>query len=184
VKPAPLFALACLAALSVQAQEKKQETKQETRIIERMQMPRSEQILYADPTMKNSAEGKMFDTKAFSGGKQISTREFIYEQKVRPKSFLTWLFGGTKVHSASDKKFATKEANPKGRYEIPNANTTLDQPTYQTNESVYADKKYATRDFATRQTEVRGTAQGSIDAQYQKSPMTIEQVRELLNKNR
>ena len=159
--------------------------KQETRVIEGINRGLQERLSNEDRSDANinAMQGKMFDTKSFSGNKQVSTKEFQFEQKVRTKSFLTRMFG-TKTNSEADKKFATSAANTKGRYEIPNASKTIEQKRYDTEEAVDAQKQYATRGFATKEAKVRGTAQGSIDEQYQHGPLTFEQVRELLNKNK
>lgn len=177
--------LVCAATTQARDPKKKEDVKQETKVVDELHRGLQDRIDHPDTrdANVNSAQGKMFDTKAFSGNKVVSTRDFYFDQKVQTKSFLTRLFWGSKTNRDANKMFATAAANTKGKYEIPNATTTIAQNQYATKEAAAAGKKFATSAFSTREAVVRGTAQGSIDEQYQHGPLTFDQVRDLLNKN-
>lgn len=139
---------------------------------------------------KNRASN--LQTKGFYGGKNFGgagtapVKDFYIAKQFSPMNFTTRQFYGAKDHWGGQMKFDTKDANTKGRYAIPNSSRAVPAEKVKTDSARESRKQYASRGFAGTKpaTAVRGTAQGSIDEQYgSKAPMSIDQVRSLLNKN-
>ncbi len=130
-------------------------------------------------------------------------KEFSYTQKTEPKSFRTRDFHGTKSAWMGDFKYSTKEANSRGKYEIPNVGKAADTKTMRVKAAAESDKTMATRELPEANREYRGSlirprsqdrltqqgpaAQGDRTIGWQGGslkPMTIDDIRELLNKNK
>lgn len=149
---------------------------QERKLLERLDKPNME--------LKNS-----FQDKAFGGGKSYGARnahvkEFYVPERYAPKSFQTRSFAA-KSHHAGDLKYATGEASTKGRYSIPNATKKAETKTLAVKDAREAGKTVETREMETSASQMRGKSQALLDAENSgRAPMTIDQVRELLNKNK
>jgi hypothetical protein len=152
---------------------------QEQKLIDRLERP--------DMTLQNPAQ-----TKSFYGGKTFNAtgnpnvKTFYIKEHASIPQYQTRGFWGSKKNSAADQKFATSAANTTGRYAIPNSDKNFATKKAAVKDSPDAGKTYATNSYSNvHETKVRGTAQGSIDREYGgKKPMTIDEVRELLNKNK
>lgn len=139
---------------------------------------------------KNRASN--LQTKGFYGGKNFGgagtapVKDFYIAKQFSPMNFSTRQFYGAKDHWSGQMKFDTKDANTKGRYAIPNSSREVPSEKVKTDNARESKKQFAAREFVDVKATavVRGTAQGSIDEQYRsKGPMTVDQVRSLLNKN-
>jgi hypothetical protein len=150
--------------------------------------PRWNSIVNPDKDPTTSMQKKTYyGGKSFQQTGPAYTKDFYYTEHYSPKSFSTRSYYGATPYSTG--KFATNGANTKGEYEIPNAAKKADTKTAETKESSDSRKLYATRDYTTR--EYRGS-----EAQHLKTslkgepevgslkPMTVDQVRDLLNKNK
>ena len=127
--------------------------------------------------------------KSYYGGKSFQqtgaayTKNFYYTEHYSPKDFSTRSYYGATPYSTG--KFASHAANTKGEYEIPNAARKADTKTAETKESSDSRKDYATRDYNAREFRGRGKSQDILDQQKKdQKPMTVDQVREMLNKNK
>ena len=157
-----------------------------------------------DPT-RSSVGGRTYDT-----GK-ARVKEFYYDQKEHPGSYGTRDFYGSKKDWSGDQKYAARDANTHGKYAIPNATKAADTKTAATKESWDAGKTAATkpvydgqREFlgpesAKLRTPVDPASQGdwrsagresvvnsgtSVEKYSTMKPLSIEDIRELLNKNK
>lgn len=146
-----------------------------------------QRLLEPDQTLefRGWKEGFNPGKSAFSSSK-ARVKEFQFEQKVRPEKYVTRDFRGTKGAWEGDFLFKTEEANTEGRYLIPKKDTEYETSAMKTDKLSDGDKKARTQKFVTGEATLRGKAQGSIDAEYHqnKKPMSIDDVRELLNKSK
>ena len=156
-----------------------------------------------DPS-RSSVGGRTYDTS------RARVKDFYYEQKARPGAYGTRDFYGSKAAAAADKDFATRNASTQGRYAIPNAGKTAGTKTAPIKEAWDAGKTAATRDLHDGDREYRGperaklgqsidpTKMGdwrnggesvvhtgnSVEKFSTLKPLTVEDIRELLNKNK
>jgi hypothetical protein len=165
---ANILALFCLAVPSLHGQE------QEQKLIDRVLRPNME--------LKNNAQ-----QKSFNGGKSFRAdaarvREFYFNQRVRTKSASAGSFQA-KAHWQGDFKFSTTQAHSQGRFLIPNASTRVDTATHEVEPARESEKAARVNDYPTEKFQGRGTRQRALDLENApRDPMTIDQVRELLNK--
>jgi len=142
---------------------------------------------------------KFFGTKGFSGTTKVTqSKEFQFDQKFSPKAFNAATYSGTKGAWLGDMKFSTKSASTSGKYEIPNAGKAADTKALPIKDYVYSDKAVATKIFPGQRPFLkRGPSQDLFDKEkgYPSTskpigftgdlrPMTIDDVRTLLNKNK
>jgi hypothetical protein len=138
-----------------------------------------DRLLKPDTTLQNTAQNKKFEAGKTAANKQAHVETFYLQEKSKPKQF-----SGTRDYSASQFNARTysqtRTANTSSR-------TTLPDTHYATSPvKVAADrdaaKKKDTRDYAGNRPFLdQGKSQKALS---QKHPMTIEEVRELLNKNK
>ena len=157
-----------------------------------------------DPS-RSSVGGRTYDTS------RARVKEFYYDQKAHPGSYGTRDFYGSKKNWSGDMKYAARDANTQGRYAIPNATKAADTKTAVTKEARDAGKTAATRGLRDGQREFLGpestklrtpidpASQGdwrsagresvvnsgtSVEKYSTLKTLTIEDIRELLNKNK
>ena len=142
-----------------------------------------DRLLRPDVTLQNSAQGKQFTAGGALVEKRATTKDFHFRQKQFAKNF------------AGDRTYATKEF---AAQEFPQRDTKANVPS--TGWAANARKTYGTRpawaigaapdgdklvhvtQFRTRPFLGRGKSQKALS--QQDTPLTIDQVRELLNKNK
>lgn len=166
-----VFLLAMLFAPLALAQN------QEPKMIERiMNLDRTK----ANPMGGKQYEGASFSTRKFAGGgeyagiksartKEFATREFlgIRNPWIGKKTHVTTSAPGIRSYAPGDKGFATRGVETR---ESPDA----------ARKDMQSGKAADTRRFLGR-----GKSQKALDAEYpQGSAMTIDEVRDLLNRNR
>lgn len=161
----------CLAATpraGAQVQEKK--------LAERLQNP--DMTLEFVPRVKSFGSGKGYqDPKGGNAG----VKEFYFTQRYSAKGFATKDYRAGNFWMG-DFKFDTKRADVKASRD---AGKTYATKSAEVKEAREGGKTYGTSTFAgTREHIERGKAQGAIDAEQKKGPKTIDDVRELLNKNK
>ena len=138
-----------------------------------------------------SPSGRM-DTKFRT--KDANSDGFYFQQKFKPKGYEARGFE-TKGWWAGDFKFSTKEATPKGKYEMPSATRTADTKAAPVKDARDAGKTAATRDLPDGRRPYLGQ-----EAAKMKTPLdptnlpkitnemhelkTVEDVKALLNKNK
>ena len=170
---------------------------------------RGAEIMVIDPTKtydpsRSAVGGRTYNTGA------ARTKEFYFNQKTNPGTYQTRDFFGAKSAAAGEKTFATRDANTRGRGEIPNVNKAAETKTAPTKEAWDADKTAEAKNLRDGRREFLGAeskkARQSIDPATMANwrdgngsvmntgnsvekfntlkPLTIEDIRELLNKNK
>ncbi|HEY5770511.1 MAG TPA: hypothetical protein VIS71_11760 [Terrimicrobium sp.] len=143
-----------------------------------------------DMSLLNSMNGKKFDPGGSPLGKRAAeSSKFLYDQKLSTEKYRTvrsflglknpWL--GKMVYDSRQVSFGSKSS-------AANAGKTFPVESADARKFYQADKKAARRDEPVKTSAYlgRGSAQGSLDQISDKidKNMTIEQIRELLNKDR
>ena len=166
-----LLATCCatIIATSVHAQ------KQERSLIDRLLRP--------DMALKNASQGKKFVTRAAPGTKTKTVGAFYVEPRAPEKRFTTRQnFPTTYLHPfffSSGRPAASLPKNQSPR----SADTFSTSSTVQVRETTDNDKKEGSRSFAgERLFLAQGKSQKALDRKN--PPLTVDQVRELLNKNK
>lgn len=160
-----LFTFACLALVGASYGQE-----QERKLVDRLLSP--------DTKLANSDQNKKFNGGTEAPTRSASTKTFYVSEKKLTKSFLADRQAPTSTFNA--RSYTTKSATvptspPMKGFETKKARDVS------TNES--STKKYATHDFAgNRQFLGQGKSQKALHAQDR--PLTIDEVRELLNKNK
>lgn len=144
-----------------------------------------DRLLKPDMTLQNDAQNKKFiGDGPVSANKRAHVGTFFVHQKSNSKSF-----SGTRDFSTT--QFYSQTFHGKRTaYEVSSQQTFADSKAAYANQTAsgvrnapQAGKKVASREYAgTRPFLVQGTRQKSLNKQNE--PLTIEQVRELLNKNK
>lgn len=164
-----VIALFFLSVALVRAQE------QEQKLLDRLLKP--------NMSLQNPEQSKQFTAGGEVMTKKSPTRWFFFHKRTEEKQF-----AGVKEYHA--KAFATKQsrfANQQADTSTRNKLTKIDEPyathTYDTRAARDAGKAASTREYAdVRPFLAKGKSQKSLSAQDH--PMTIDEVRELLNKNK
>jgi endonuclease/exonuclease/phosphatase (EEP) superfamily protein YafD len=158
----------CLAG-SALAQE------QESKLVDRLLKP--------NMTLSNSAQNKSFVGTRETTAKAVTTREFVDVRQNETKNFggqrafFAWLFGSTRdfPHRTAAATLATRSDVPQKTFAARESPAIRELPD--------AEKSAATSDYAgNRPFLARGKSQKSLDAQHHQ--MSIDEVRELLNRNK
>ena len=133
-------------------------------------------------------------SKTFSS-KNASVKEFYYPKRFSAKEFLTGNFKGSHNFWMGDFKYDTKTVDTRGRV-IQNVGVPYATKAMPVQTSQEASKGYTVRTFATRANLTRGKSQdkfdkegpaalaGKVGLQGNMQTMTIDQVRDLLNKSK
>ena len=174
-----------------------------------MASKRGAEILVVDPhktydPSRSSVGGRTYDT-----GK-ARVKEFYYDQKTKPGTFTTRDFYGSKSAAIAEKNYATGAANTPGKYTIPNVDKVADDKTAPVREAWDAGKTAATRDLHDGRREYLGpeskklrqsidpvtmadwrnggesmvNSGTSMEKYSHLKQLSIEDIRELLNKNK
>ena len=167
--PVWIFLLAGLSCLCAQDQERK--------LMDRLLKP--------DMTIQNDAQNKKFIADGSSPiNKRATVGTFYVHQKPRSKNF-----SGTRSFSTTQFDSRTYHSGH-GAYEISSQQTVTNSRSAYTNESVrgvrdapQSGKKVASRAYAGNRAFLdEGKSQKSLNRQN--APLTIDQVRDLLNKSK
>ena len=148
--------------------------------------PKMDAILNPDYSAASQFQGKTF----YSGGgnsadatKSANVKSFYFIQKFSAKSYDTKEFD-TKNYWGGEFQFATKAATTKTDSAVGKVYDTKSATVKEASES---GKEYASvKSYATRQADEKGkTSQAHLDELYKgKSELNIDQVRDLLNRNK
>ena len=165
---------ACLLVLIVLSCVHAQE--QESKLVDRLLRP--------DTTLRNNAQNKKFIADGASINKKATVGTFYVQEKSNSKSFSgtrdfsarqfnSQSFHGTRSASGISSQQAVGDSRP--AYATRTARDVRDAPQ--------SDKKVASRSYAGNRAFLdQGKSQKALNRQN--PPLTIEQVRELLNKNK
>ena len=146
---------------------------------------RIQTILHPDRNAASGLGGKTFyGGSVFQPGSgSANGKSFNYTEHYSPQSFGTKSYSNSTPYSTE--KFATHPGNIKNRYDIQGVEKKVETKTSPTKEAGGIDKNYASTNYSTRDFRERGKSQDSMDLKKQDTkPMTIDQVRELLDKNK
>jgi hypothetical protein len=156
-----------------------------------------------DPMTHATAAARSYGTK------DAATKDFYTDRHLRVDTYQTRDFYDSKTNSAAQRKFATSEANTKGKFAIPNADKAAATKTASTKTSSEASKVAATRDLPDggreflgperkklgtsysakdlanwRNGESVGYSDGAIDKTGSFKNLSIDDIRDLLNKSK
>jgi len=149
---------------------------QESKLVDRLLRP--------DMTLRNNAQNKQFIADGASINKKATVGTFYVQKKPNSKSF------------AGTRDFSARQFNSHSFHSMRSASGISSQqaiensrPAYATRtargprDAIQSDKKVASRSYAENRPFLdQGKSQKSLNRQN--APLTIEQVRELLNKNK
>ena len=168
VRKSPAAFLVVLVALPcVHAQD------QESKLVDRLLRP--------DTALRNNAQNKQFRADGASINKKATVGTFYVQKKSNSKSYAgTRDFSARQYNSQSFRGIRSASGTPKA--------FASSRPAYPTRtargvrDAAQSDKKVASRSYAENRPFLdKGKSQKSLNRQN--APLTIEQVRELLNKN-
>jgi len=151
---------------------------------------RMKKILNPDKNASSNLQGKTFyGGKSFQPTTPAYVKGFYYPSIYdnTRKGFLTRSFySPTNLFLSANPKFGTMSAYAKGRYDIPNASKSVETKPEAIKAAGEMDKGFALHDsYRTDRYLGQGKSQKILDQQQAKSSaMSIDQVRELLNKNK
>ncbi|CAN5515415.1 hypothetical protein BH18VER1_BH18VER1_01400 [soil metagenome] len=167
----PLTALLCLGATTALAQE------QEGKLMDRIMRP--------NMSLQNTAEGKQFVSKKATTRKSVPTKTFQYSERRWGKSYA----GMRKIQPGqfhtTTSRYQSTQATLRTRNEMLEKRSSYNSSAYAgVRAASDATRKFDGSEFneADRKFLVQGKSQKSLSAKDE--PLTIEQVRELLNKNK
>jgi len=172
---------------------------------------RGAEILVVDPYKPFDPSRSGIGTVRPYGTGAAQAKNFNFQQKAQPETFSTRDYAGSKSNSAADRAYAAGEANTKGKYQIPNSDKQAEQRTAATRELRDGNKVAATQGLRDGQRPYLGPESkklsnaidpktmgdwrnaGSESVTYGGTAvermstfkqLSIEDVRELLNKNK
>jgi hypothetical protein len=150
--------------------------------------------------------GQSFDLNksAFGSNRTVSTgtariKGFFLPARFRMKSFQSKDFAGSKASQYAGQGYATAGAPTRGKYEIPNAKTKAATKTQLVSDARESSKSMSTARYAPGDAgyKFRGRSQDVLDKEHggvgvspivgyggDMRPLSIDDVRDLLNKNK
>jgi hypothetical protein len=172
---------------------------------------RGAEILVPDYTKQFDPNRSGVGTTRPFGTGGARTKEFNFQQKARADTYATRDFQNTKANTTSEKKFATGEANTRSKNTIPNVDQDVGSKAALTKELRDANKVAATQDLRDGKRPYLGPESkklnqamdpkelanwrtggsesvlynnGTVERVGNLKQLSIEDVRELLNKNK
>ena len=163
----------CLLTLGLVGSAAAQE--QERKLIDRLLKP--------DMSLANPAQAKQFVARGSTATKQVPTKEFYVRERPPEKGFFGRLFR-TKNFNTKTASYETMQASVATRTKIPKAETPYPTAAYlDVDVARESSKAAAVSEFSgTRPFLIQGKSQKALSQQDR--PLTIDEVRELLNKNK
>ncbi len=143
-----------------------------------------DRLLKPDMTLQNNAQGKQFVASGATLTKSAPTKSFYVRATPKQKHFWNTRRISEKPFPTESSRFARTEANLSTGSQVAKLDSPYATGNYRgVREATDAQKAMATSDFAgNRRFEGRGKSQKALSAQDR--PLTIDEVRELLNKNK
>ena len=142
-------------------------------------------LLRPDMTLQNNAQKKKFVAAGAPLDRHATVREFYWQEKTNTKKF-----ANTRTREFSSQQYNSRSFH--GNKDSPNLNTKTihksdlvfrTQTAIGVRAAVNADKKVSGREYAENRPFLdRGKSQKALSQQNR--PLTIDEVRELLNKNK
>lgn len=182
----PLLLLLLTLASPLLAQD------QEQKLWDRLNRnPQKNKDLVFDTRQAAFSSSHVFNTKA------STSKSFFFKQKTLEKGYQAKEYAGSKSAWMGDFKFSTRKANTRGKYEVPNAGRQVNTKTMEVADARESAKGMPVREFAGQRPFLkRGASQDRFDREgtnFTDTPvgwtgdlkaMTIDDIRELLNKNK
>jgi hypothetical protein len=145
-----------------------------------------DRILKPDTSLANSAQNKKFTgARVAAIDKPVSLRPYYSPKKTEPKTFADDRVYTPRQFAARHFRAGDSTANISPRFQLKNGDTMIATPAANAGTQVAPEGNTTTpsREYAgTRPFLDKGKSQKSLSAQNK--PLTIEQVRELLNKSK
>ena len=143
-----------------------------------------DRLLKPNTALQNDAQSKQFVPRGQTNTKTASTKSFFFARRSPEKQFQGGRNVTPQAFQTSSSRFSQKQADLSTRNKIPKAEKAYPMTAYaDTGAATDAEKVMPTAGFAgNRKFEGRGKSQKSLSAQDHS--MTIDEVRELLNKNK
>ena len=143
-----------------------------------------DRLLKPDMTLQNDAQGKQFTAGGSTLDKKAPTKNFYVAERKAERGFWNTRQVSEREFPTGASRFSKTEANLGTRSKLQKIDSPYPTPGYgDVRAAVDARKQVPVSEFAgSRPFLVRGKSQKSLSAQDK--PMTIDQVRELLNKSR
>ncbi len=143
-----------------------------------------DRLLKPDMTLQNNMQDRKFVATGATVTKKAPTKSFYVGERKSDKAFWNTRQVPQKGFQTESSRYARREANLSTRGRIAKLDAPYSTPDYSgVREASDAQKAIPARDFAgNRKFEAQGKSQKFLSAQDR--PLTIDQVRELLNKNK
>ena len=142
-----------------------------------------DRLLRPNTKLQNTAQNKKFIADRRSLNKEATVGTFYVQKKSNSKEFggrrdfSAWQFNAQSFHGSK------RQANSSSRNQIVNSHTSYSTKTIGLRAAHDAEKTATGRSFAGKRPFLNeGKSQKTLSAQSR--PLTIEEVRELLNKNK
>ena len=142
-----------------------------------------DRLLKPDMSLQNSVGEKQFVARGSTTTKQARTKEFYVRERKPEKSFFTRLFG-TKNFNTKNARDQEMQASIATRTRIAKVDTPYTTAAYRDVETAReSDKAVEVSEYGgTRPFLIQGKSQKALSQKDR--PLSIDEVRELLNKNK
>jgi hypothetical protein len=142
-----------------------------------------DRLLKPDTTLQNSAQGKEFTAEGTISTKKAATKSFYVTSRSPEKRYTNVQTTNVKEFPTRDAQIGDRKANTASRTMLVGTEDPYPTAAYATRGSPDSTKLVEVSDYTgVRPFLVRGKSQKSLSAP--RRPMTIDEVRELLNKNK
>ncbi|MEP6699206.1 MAG: hypothetical protein ABJB09_05690 [Verrucomicrobiota bacterium] len=143
-----------------------------------------DRLLRPDMEMANPAQQKKFMADGAAVDKRARTNSFYTPEKSLGKTFPAKRSFLSRIFATNRSRVADTTANLSTRSSLTNAHTAYVTPNaYPTRAAAGGERSAPGKDFSGNRSFLdQGKSQKSLD--HHEAPMTIDQVRELLNKNK
>jgi hypothetical protein len=144
-----------------------------------------DRLLKPDMSLQNDAQGRQFTPRGTVATKKAPMKFFLFTKRPREKEYTNVRQARTKEFGTDRSRLADRRADTSSRNRIADAGSTYASASYETHAAPGANRTVEVSDYSrTKSFTARGKSQKSLDAQQQRPSMTIDEVRELLNKNK
>jgi hypothetical protein len=142
-----------------------------------------DRLLNPETSLQNNAQNKKFTGGGVPITKQATVSAFYFQEKPKPATFVAT--GESSTQSFNSRSFrSAKQTSPSGQKQLRDSSQSYStSPVSELPSAPGSHKQKASSTFAGQRPFLeRGKSQKSLDRKN--PPLTIEQVRELLNKNK
>jgi hypothetical protein len=144
-----------------------------------------DRLLEPDMSLQNDAQGRQFTPRGSVTTKKAPMKFFLFTKRPREKEYTNVREVRPKEFGTERSRFSDRRADTSSRNRIADGGTSYTTATYETHAAPGTNRSVEVSDYSgTKAFAGRGKSQKSLDAQQQRPSMTIDEVRELLNKNK